>query len=151
MAIVEVKVPQLSESVAEATMLTWKKKAGEAVAVDEILIEIETDKVVLEVPAPSAGVLAEIIQGDGATVVAEQLIAKIDTEGKAGAGPPSRRCCSPRCRHGIGSCPRTSGCWRLQGRRGDARCRKAAGREQPVRIGCGRQRQGPARDQGGRA
>ena len=85
MAIVEVKVPQLSESVAEATMLNWKKKAGEAVAVDEILIEIETDKVVLEVPAPAAGVLAEIIQGDGATVVADQLIAKIDTEGKAGA------------------------------------------------------------------
>lgn len=89
MAIVEVKVPQLSESVAEATMLTWKKKAGEAVAVDEILIEIETDKVVLEVPAPSAGVLAEIIQGDGATVVADQLIAKIDTEGKAGAAAPA--------------------------------------------------------------
>jgi len=85
MAIVEVKVPQLSESVAEATMLTWKKKAGEAVAADEILIEIETDKVVLEVPAPAAGVLAEIIVGDGGTVVAEQLIAKIDTEGKAGA------------------------------------------------------------------
>lgn len=84
MAIVEVKVPQLSESIAEATMLTWKKKAGEAVAVDEILIEIETDKVVLEVPAPAAGVLAEIVQGDGATVVAEQLIAKIDTEGVAG-------------------------------------------------------------------
>ena len=89
MAIVEVKVPQLSESVAEATMLNWKKKAGEAVAVDEILIEIETDKVVLEVPAPAAGVLAEIIQGDGATVVAEQLIAKIDTEGKAGAAAPA--------------------------------------------------------------
>ena len=85
MAIIEVKVPQLSESVAEATMLTWKKKAGEAVAVDEILIEIETDKVVLEVPAPSAGVLAEIIVGDGATVAAEQLIARIDTDGKAGA------------------------------------------------------------------
>ena len=85
MAIVEVKVPQLSESVAEATMLTWKKKAGEAVAVDEILIEIETDKVVLEVPAPSAGVLAEIVEGDGATVASDQLIAKIDTEGKAGA------------------------------------------------------------------
>jgi 2-oxoglutarate dehydrogenase E2 component (dihydrolipoamide succinyltransferase) len=85
MAIVEVKVPQLSESVAEATMLTWKKKAGEAVAVDEILIEIETDKVVLEVPAPAGGVLAEIVQGDGATVVADQLIARIDTEGKAGA------------------------------------------------------------------
>ncbi|RZL63686.1 MAG: 2-oxoglutarate dehydrogenase complex dihydrolipoyllysine-residue succinyltransferase [Variovorax sp.] len=89
MSIVEVKVPQLSESVAEATMLTWKKKAGDAVAVDEILIEIETDKVVLEVPAPSAGVLAEIIQPDGATVVAEQLIAKIDTEGKAGAAAPA--------------------------------------------------------------
>ncbi|MFN9728064.1 2-oxoglutarate dehydrogenase complex dihydrolipoyllysine-residue succinyltransferase [Acidovorax sp.] len=89
MAIVEVKVPQLSESVAEATMLTWKKKAGEAVAVDEILIEIETDKVVLEVPAPAAGVLSEIVQGDGATVVAEQLIAKIDTEGKAGAAAPA--------------------------------------------------------------
>ncbi len=85
MAIVEVKVPQLSESVAEATMLTWKKKAGEAVAVDEILIEIETDKVVLEVPAPSAGVLAEIVVGDGGTVVSDQLIAKIDTEGNAGA------------------------------------------------------------------
>ena len=89
MSIVEVKVPQLSESVAEATMLQWKKKAGEAVAVDEILIEIETDKVVLEVPAPAAGVLAEIVQGDGATVVADQLIARIDTEGKAGAAAPA--------------------------------------------------------------
>lgn len=89
MAIVEVKVPQLSESVAEATMLTWKKKAGEAVAADEILIEIETDKVVLEVPAPSAGVLAELVVGDGGTVVSDQVIAKIDTEGKAGAAAPA--------------------------------------------------------------
>jgi 2-oxoglutarate dehydrogenase E2 component (dihydrolipoamide succinyltransferase) len=89
MAIVEVKVPQLSESVAEATMLTWKKKAGDFVAVDEILIEIETDKVVLEVPAPSAGILAEIIVGDGATVAAEQLIARIDTDGKASAAAPA--------------------------------------------------------------
>ncbi|PJI97375.1 2-oxoglutarate dehydrogenase E2 component [Acidovorax sp. 69] len=95
MAIVEVKVPQLSESVAEATMLTWKKKAGEAVAIDEILIEIETDKVVLEVPAPAAGVLAEIIQADGATVVAEQLIAKIDTEGKVGAAAPAAAAAAP--------------------------------------------------------
>ncbi|MBS0451917.1 MAG: 2-oxoglutarate dehydrogenase complex dihydrolipoyllysine-residue succinyltransferase [Proteobacteria bacterium] len=87
MSIVEVKVPQLSESVAEATMLNWKKKAGEAVAIDEILIEIETDKVVLEVPAPAAGVLAEIIAGDGATVTAEQVIAKIDTAAKASAAP----------------------------------------------------------------
>ena len=85
MAIVEVKVPQLSESVAEATLLLWKKKVGEAVAIDEILIEVETDKVVLEVPAPAAGVLAEIIMGDGTTVLAEQLIARIDTLGKAGA------------------------------------------------------------------
>ena len=106
MAIVEVKVPQLSESVAEATMLTWKKKAGEAVAADEILIEIETDKVVLEVPAPSAGVLAELVVGDGGTVVSDQVIAKIDTEGTAeterrrpfsAAPPPFRaRNSSPR-------------------------------------------------------
>lgn len=89
MAIVEVKVPQLSESVAEATLLQWKKKPGEAVAVDEILIEIETDKVVLEVPAPSAGVLSELVVGDGGTVTSDQVIAKIDTEGKAGAAAPA--------------------------------------------------------------
>jgi 2-oxoglutarate dehydrogenase E2 component (dihydrolipoamide succinyltransferase) len=89
MAIVEVKVPQLSESVAEATMLQWKKKVGDSVAVDEILIEIETDKVVLEVPAPSAGVITELTVADGGTVVAEQLIAKIDTEGKAAASAPA--------------------------------------------------------------
>ena len=83
MAIVEVKVPQLSESVAEATLLQWKKKVGESVLVDEILTEIETDKVVLEVPAPSAGVLCELLVGDGATVMAEQLIARIDTQGHA--------------------------------------------------------------------
>ena len=89
MSIVEVKVPQLSESVAEATLLQWKKKPGDAVAMDEILIEVETDKVVLEVPSPAAGVLAEIIQADGATVTAEQLIARIDTEGKAVAAAPA--------------------------------------------------------------
>jgi 2-oxoglutarate dehydrogenase E2 component (dihydrolipoamide succinyltransferase) len=70
MAIVEVKVPQLSESVAEATLLQWKKKPGEAVAIDEILIEIETDKVVLEVPAPGRRRAGEIVKADGATVVA---------------------------------------------------------------------------------
>ena len=85
MAIVEVKVPELSESVSEASMLTWKKKAGEAVAIDEILIEIETDKVVLEVPAPSAGVMAEIVEADGATVTSGQVIARIDSEGVASA------------------------------------------------------------------
>ena len=87
MAIFEVKVPQLSESVAEATLLQWKKKVGDAVGQDEILIEIETDKVVLEVPAPSAGVLTEILVADGATVVAEQLIAKIDSTAVATAAP----------------------------------------------------------------
>ncbi|WBY01855.1 2-oxoglutarate dehydrogenase complex dihydrolipoyllysine-residue succinyltransferase [Ramlibacter tataouinensis] len=95
MAIVEVKVPQLSESVAEATLLQWKKKPGEAVAQDEILIEIETDKVVLEVPAPSAGVLAEIVVADGGTVVAEQVIAKIDTEARAGAPAPAAAAAAP--------------------------------------------------------
>ncbi|MCZ2441431.1 MAG: 2-oxoglutarate dehydrogenase complex dihydrolipoyllysine-residue succinyltransferase [Burkholderiales bacterium] len=89
MAIVEVKVPQLSESVAEATLLNWKKKPGEAVAMDEILIEIETDKVVLEVPAPAAGVLTELVAADGDTVTADQLIARIDTEATVGAAAPA--------------------------------------------------------------
>ncbi|MEY4765781.1 MAG: hypothetical protein RI907_2454 [Pseudomonadota bacterium] len=84
MAIVDVKVPQLSESVAEATLLQWKKQPGEAVAADEILIEIETDKVVLEVPAPAAGVLAAHVVGNGGTVVSDQVIATIDTEASAG-------------------------------------------------------------------
>ncbi len=87
MAIVEVKVPQLSESVAEATLLQWKKKPGEAVAMDEILIEIETDKVVLEVPAPAAGVMAQIVCDDGATVVSDQVIARLDTEGGTAVSP----------------------------------------------------------------
>jgi 2-oxoglutarate dehydrogenase E2 component (dihydrolipoamide succinyltransferase) len=95
MAIVEVKVPQLSESVAEATMLQWKKKAGEAVTADEILIEIETDKVVLEVPAPSSGVLAEIVVADGGMVVSDQVIARIDSAGKASAAPASAAAAAP--------------------------------------------------------
>ena len=82
MSIVEVKVPQLSESVAEATLLQWKKKPGDAVALDEILVEIETDKVVLEVPAPAAGVLAQLVKNDGDLCVAEEVIARIDTDGK---------------------------------------------------------------------
>jgi len=89
MAIVEVKVPQLSESVAEATLLQWKKKPGDAVAVDEILIEIETDKVVLEVPAPAAGVLGQLIKGDGSTVVSGEVIATLDTEGKGAVAAPA--------------------------------------------------------------
>lgn len=89
MAIVEVKVPQLSESVAEATLMTWKKKPGDAVAMDEILIEVETDKVVLEVPAPAAGVMAELVEADGATVASEQVIARIDTDGVGAAAAPA--------------------------------------------------------------
>ncbi|MES2888971.1 MAG: 2-oxoglutarate dehydrogenase complex dihydrolipoyllysine-residue succinyltransferase [Pseudomonadota bacterium] len=91
MALVDVKVPQLSESVAEATLLTWKKKPGEAVAIDEILVEIETDKVVLEVPAPSAGVMAELVKADGSMCVSDEVIARIDTEGvaKAAAAAPA--------------------------------------------------------------
>ncbi|WP_197328024.1 2-oxoglutarate dehydrogenase complex dihydrolipoyllysine-residue succinyltransferase [Ralstonia syzygii] len=95
MAIVDVKVPQFSESVEEGTLISWKKKPGEAVAVDEVLVEIETDKVVLEVPAPSAGVLAEVLVADGATVASEQLLAKIDTEGKAGAAAPAAAAPAP--------------------------------------------------------
>src|SRR5512134_3647294 len=87
MSIVEVKVPQLSESVAEATLLQWKKKPGDAVAIDEILVEIETDKVVLEVPAPAAGAMAQIIKGDGASCVADEVIARIDSEGTVMASP----------------------------------------------------------------
>ena len=83
MAIVEVKVPELSESVAEATLLAWKKQPGQAVELDEILIEIETDKVVLEVPAPAAGVLAKLVKNDGEQCVALEVIATIDTEGVA--------------------------------------------------------------------
>jgi 2-oxoglutarate dehydrogenase E2 component (dihydrolipoamide succinyltransferase) len=83
--LIEIKVPQLSESVAEATLLTWHKKVGEAVKRDENLIDIETDKVVLELPAPADGVLAKIVKGDGGTVKAGEVIAMIDTEGKASA------------------------------------------------------------------
>jgi 2-oxoglutarate dehydrogenase E2 component (dihydrolipoamide succinyltransferase) len=95
MAIVEVKVPQLSESVAEATLLQWKKKPGEPVAMDEILVEIETDKVVLEVPAPQAGVMSEIVKGDGESCTSGETIAKIDTEGKAAAAAPAASAAAP--------------------------------------------------------
>ena len=83
--LVEIKVPQLSESVAEATLLAWHKKPGQAVARDENLIDIETDKVVLELPSPVDGVLTKIVKGDGSTVVSGEVIATIDTEAKATA------------------------------------------------------------------
>ena len=95
MAIVEVKCPQLSESVAEATLLQWKKRPGERVEMDEILVEIETDKVVLEVPAPAAGVMAQLVKNDGETCIAEEVIAKIDTEGVASTSPLDVKAVAP--------------------------------------------------------
>ena len=85
---VEVKVPQLPESVAEATLVSWHKQAGQAVKRDENLIDIETDKVVLELPAPGDGVLVEVLKGNGSTVAANEVIAILDTEAKADAGTP---------------------------------------------------------------
>jgi 2-oxoglutarate dehydrogenase E2 component (dihydrolipoamide succinyltransferase) len=90
-----VKVPQLSESVAEAALLQWKKQPGEAVAQDEILIEIETDKVVLEVPAPAAGVLSEHVKVNGDMVVSDEVIARIDTDARASAAPASEKPAAP--------------------------------------------------------
>src|SRR6266508_350911 len=87
--LIEVKVPQLSESVSEATLLAWHKKVGEAVKRDENLIDIETDKVVLELPAPADGVLTKIVKSDGGTVKAGEVIATIDTEGKASGAAPA--------------------------------------------------------------
>ena len=106
MAMKDVVVPQLSESVSEATLLTWKKQPGEAVQADEILIEVETDKVVLEVPAPASGVLAEIIKGDGSTVTSGELLAKIDTEGKAAAAAPvAAAAASPAAQAQVAAAP----------------------------------------------
>jgi len=87
--LIEVKVPQLSESVSEATLVSWHKKEGDAVSRDENLIDIETDKVVLETPAPAAGVLVKLIKANGENVTSGELIAQIDTEAKAAAGAKS--------------------------------------------------------------
>src|SRR6266853_1339201 len=95
--LIEIKVPELSESITEATLLAWHKKVGEAVKRDENLIDIETDKVVLELPAPADGVLAKIIKADGGTVKAGEVIATLDTEGKAAASPKAT-CSEQRAR-----------------------------------------------------
>src|SRR4029078_5863461 len=96
---IEVKVPQLPESVAEATLVNWHKKAGEAVRRDENLIDVETDKVVLELPSPGDGVLVEITRPDGSTVTSNDVIAVIDTDGKAdgvaGAKPAAAAVAAP--------------------------------------------------------
>ncbi len=81
---IEIKVPDLPESVADATIATWHKKPGDLVARDEVLVDIETDKVVLEVPAPEAGVLGDILQSEGATVLSRQLIAMLKPAPVAG-------------------------------------------------------------------
>ena len=96
MAIIEVKVPQLSESVAEATLLDWHKKEGEKVSRDENLIDIETDKVVLELPAPADGVLVKIIKKSRDSVGSGEVIAQIDTEAKAGAAPAAPKKDAPQ-------------------------------------------------------
>ena len=95
MAIIDVKVPQLSESVAEATLVSWHKKEGEAVSRDENLIDIETDKVVLELPAPDGGVIVKLIKGDGDTVVSGEGIAQIDTAATASAPAPAAAAAAP--------------------------------------------------------
>ena len=127
MALIEVRVPQLSESVAEATLLQWHRKTGEAVARDENLIDIETDKVVLELPAPSAGVLTQILKPDGSTVAAGEVIAMIDSEARAGAA--TRRAAAGRCRAGASRSRRCCSRCRCRGRRRQGRG-GAAGRRQ---------------------
>lgn len=87
--LIEVKVPQLSESVSEATLVTWHKKEGDAVSRDENLIDIETDKVVLETPAPADGVLVKLVKNGGDSVTSGEVIATIDTEAKAATGAPA--------------------------------------------------------------
>ena len=96
--LIEVKVPQLSESVAEATLVSWHKNVGDAVARDENLIDIETDKVVLELPAPDSGVLIEVLKGNGDTVVSGELIARIDTAAKAAASAPAAPAAQPEAK-----------------------------------------------------
>jgi 2-oxoglutarate dehydrogenase E2 component (dihydrolipoamide succinyltransferase) len=107
MALIEVKVPQLSESVAEATLLQWHKKAGEAVERDQNLIDIETDKVVLELPSPASGVLAKVIKGDGATVVSGEVIAVLDTAAVAGAAAAASAPAAPAAAPAPASAPGT--------------------------------------------
>jgi 2-oxoglutarate dehydrogenase E2 component (dihydrolipoamide succinyltransferase) len=124
--LIEVKVPQLSESVAEATLLAWHKKEGEPVKRDENLIDIETDKVVLELPAPADGVLSKIVKGDGGTVKAGEIIATIDTDGKAAASvaaparaaPPAPAAAAPAARPAPAPAPAMPAARKLAGEKG---------------------------------
>ena len=105
MAIIDVKVPQLSESVAEATLVSWHKKEGEAVSRDENLIDIETDKVVLELPAPDGGVIVKLIKGNGDTVVSGEVIAQIDTAATASAPAPAAAAAAPAAAPAAAAAP----------------------------------------------
>ncbi|NLY28116.1 MAG: 2-oxoglutarate dehydrogenase complex dihydrolipoyllysine-residue succinyltransferase [Alcaligenaceae bacterium] len=105
MSITDVLVPQLSESVSEATLLNWKKQPGEAVQADEILIEVETDKVVLEVPAPASGVLKEIVKADGSTVTSGEVLARIDTAAKAAAAAPAAQAAQAAAPAAVAAAP----------------------------------------------
>src|SRR5580704_12940249 len=103
---IEVRVPQLPESVADATLVAWHKKPGDAVARDENLVDLETDKVVLEVPAPAAGVLKEIRLNDGTTVTSGQVLAVIDERAAAGAAPAGAQAAAANTAKGAaGSAP----------------------------------------------
>ncbi len=136
--LVEVKVPQLSESVSEATLLAWHKKPGEYVQRDENLIDIETDKVVLELPAPQAGLLTKIVKGDGGTVVSNEVIATIDTDAKAPAAskvlrvapvnkePKPKAGHRPSQRRNLSRCRRHAS-WRPRTRSISAQCRAPDG------------------------
>ncbi len=145
MAIIDVKVPQLSESVSEATLLTWHKQVGEPVVEGENLIDVETDKVVLELPASKSGVLSKIVKGDGEKVGSEELIAQIDTA----ASCREIRCAASSGRSGrfaIGAkaCTRArSGC-RQPARQRTRRARHPGGRAEcdaahSARANCCRQ------------
>ena len=103
--LVDVKVPPLSESVSEATLLAWHKKQGEAVKRDENLIDIETDKVVLELPAPTDGVLVSVLVGDKGTVKAGDVIARIDTEAKASASSAAAPAAAPAAKGAPAAAP----------------------------------------------
>jgi 2-oxoglutarate dehydrogenase E2 component (dihydrolipoamide succinyltransferase) len=144
MAQIEVKVPQLSESVAEATLLSWHKKVGEAVSRDENMIDIETDKVVLELPAPSAGVIVQLIKADGATVVAGEVIAIIDTEASAQTSPIGITAAPVANAPAAAAAPQasasTAGRRRQQGRRRHAGRRQDPGRQQHEHRRCHRHR-----------
>ena len=133
--LIEVKVPQLSESVAEATLVSWHKQEGQSVTRDENLIDIETDKVVLELPAPGDGVLVKLLKENGATVTSGEVIAHLDTEAKAATTPAAAKTEKPASRQGRKECARSAGrcCGSSRHARraqdaGGGRCRCKSGR-----------------------